>query len=223
MRRARKSVRLTFSITPGVKAGLEALVRTGLFGKHPGEAAMRILSEKLQDGTLFRETASSRQKPTVLLSYSHSDKPMVRALARFLWDSGIVPWMDEGELSYGDSLIERLRGAIDTVDLVLALLSESSVKSHWVKRELDIAMNREIEDRRITVIPILRDKTELPGFLKGKVYVDYTTPYRRRVNRHKLVNSIFEHVGRIRPSSTRKSIFQRDIEHAMRSAEELGE
>jgi len=41
-----------------------------------------------------------------------------------------------------------------------------------VKKEVDIAMNQEIEGRRVKVVPILLDAVDLPGFLKGKLYGD---------------------------------------------------
>ena len=68
--------------------------------------------------------------------------------------------------------MRRLCLAIDTVDYVIALVSKSSVDSPWVAKELDIAMNQEIEGKRIKVIPILLEEVELPGFLKGKLYGD---------------------------------------------------
>jgi TIR domain len=75
----------------------------------------------------------------------------------------------------GDSLIEKIRAGIDSVDFVIALLSQSSVASEWVKRELDIAMNQEIEGKRVKVLPILAEGCTLPGFLKGKLYADMST------------------------------------------------
>ena len=36
-------------------------------------------------------------------------------------------------------------------------------------------MNREIESKRVVVIPILTGKCEIPGFLKGKLYADMTS------------------------------------------------
>lgn len=42
------------------------------------------------------------------------------------------------------------------------------------KKELDIAMNQEIEGKKIKVLPILLDNVVLPGFLLGKKYADFT-------------------------------------------------
>ncbi len=58
-------------------------------------------------------------------------------------------WLDEAEIRLGDSLIEKIRQGIDSVDYVVALISDKSVSSQWVSKELDIAMNQEIEGRRV--------------------------------------------------------------------------
>ena len=92
-------------------------------------------------------------------------------------------WLDEAEIRLGDSLIEKIRYGIDSVDYVIALISDKSVSSKWVSRELDIAMNQEIEGRRVKVVPVLASKCDVPGFLKGKLHADMSTPkaYRQSV------------------------------------------
>ena len=60
------------------------------------------------------------------------------------------------------------------MDYVAAILSRASIDSPWVTRELDIASNREIDEGRTVVLPLLLEKVDLPGFLKGKFYGDFT-------------------------------------------------
>lgn len=45
-----------------------------------------------------------------------------------------------------------------------------------MKRELDVALNREIARGKVVVLPLLYEKCELPEFLKGKLYADFTDP-----------------------------------------------
>ncbi|WP_203368849.1 toll/interleukin-1 receptor domain-containing protein [Cysteiniphilum marinum] len=110
----------------------------------------------------------------VFLSHSHDDKPFARKLATSLRASGHGVWIDEAEINIGDSLIEKIRDGIDEVDYVAAILSSNSINSAWVTKELDLASNREIEEGRIVVLPLLIEKVNLPGFLKGKFYGDFT-------------------------------------------------
>lgn len=110
----------------------------------------------------------------VFLSHSHADKPFARRLAARLEAEGHGVWIDEAEINIGDSLIEKIRDGIDQVDYVAAILSSASIGSEWVTRELDIASNREIEEKRVVVLPLLVEHINLPGFLKGKFYGDFT-------------------------------------------------
>jgi hypothetical protein len=111
----------------------------------------------------------------VFISHSHADKGFARKLAADLRKAGHIVWIDEGEINVGDSLIEKIREGIDRVDYVAAVLSKASIESEWIKRELDIASNREIEEKRVVVLPLLIQDVELPGFLKGKFYGDCRT------------------------------------------------
>lgn len=110
----------------------------------------------------------------VFLSHNHADKAFARRLAADLRQAGHTVWIDEAEIMVGDSLIEKIRQGLDEVDFVAAILSTASIDSPWVQRELDIASNREIAEKRVVVLPVLREKVKLPGFLQGKLYADFT-------------------------------------------------
>ncbi len=53
------TVQITISTTVPVRSYLEALVRTGLYGKNPAEAAERLVTRGLE--RLFREGALKRR------------------------------------------------------------------------------------------------------------------------------------------------------------------
>jgi hypothetical protein len=110
----------------------------------------------------------------VFLSHTAADKPFVRKLARDLDNHGVKYWFDEAEIKVGESLIEKIRQALDEVDYVAVILSPNSIASPWVQREVDVAMNQEIQGKRVKVLPIMYRRCELPGFLLGKLYADFT-------------------------------------------------
>ena len=76
------------------------------------------------------------------------------------------------------------------MDYVAIILSPNSVTSSWVKREIDVAMNQEINGKKIKVLPIMYQKCELPGFLLGKLYADFTDPSKYEDSLKNLLNSI---------------------------------
>lgn len=110
---------------------------------------------------------------SIFLSHSSKDKAFVNRLATDLRRLGYYVWTDDAEIKVGDSLIQKIGRGIDRVAYVGAVISHNSVTSDWVAKELDIAMNQEIEGRRVKVLPLLLEDVELPGFLKGKRYADF--------------------------------------------------
>ena len=78
---------------------------------------------------------------SVFLSHNHHDKSFVRKLARDLENHGVRCWIDEAEIKIGDSLIQKIREGIDSVDYFAVILSRNSVAAPWVTNELDVAMN----------------------------------------------------------------------------------
>lgn len=110
----------------------------------------------------------------IFLSHTNKDKPFVRKLASDLRRFGHIVWIDEAEINVGDSLIGKIREGLDSVDYVAVVLSKASIDSEWVRREIEIASNREIEEKKVIVLPLLIENVELPGFLKGKFYGDFS-------------------------------------------------
>lgn len=128
--------------------------------------------------------------PSIFLSHNQADKSFVRRLATDLDNQGIPYWLDEAEIKVGESLIEKIRAGIDKVDFVAVVLSPNSVASPWVQREVDVAMNQEIMDRRVKVLPLMYRACELPSFLLGKRYADFTEDSRYQMALEDLVKSI---------------------------------
>lgn len=110
----------------------------------------------------------------IFLSHTSKDKPFVRKLAADLRTYGHTVWIDEAEINIGDSLIGKIRNGLDMVDYVAAVISKDSIKSEWVNKELEIASNREIKEKRVVVLPIMIEHVDLPGFLEGKLYGDFS-------------------------------------------------
>jgi hypothetical protein len=139
---------------------------------------------------LLKSLKPTKRPIFVFLSHNSKDKPFVRAIYQYLSNSGLKVWLDEAELNGGDSLVEALAEAVFRVDCVVAVISKISVGSNWVKKELAWAMNREIKGKRIRVIPIMKDLVSIPRSLSDKLYLDFSTPYKRGRNRPVLLSSI---------------------------------
>jgi hypothetical protein len=108
---------------------------------------------------------------TVFLSYQHEDIELARALEEGLQEKGFFVWRDEGELRVGDSIINRVSDALDVIDFVVPLVSATSVKSEWCKREISLAMTGELARREVVVLPLRVDATPMPPSLADKFYL----------------------------------------------------
>lgn len=109
----------------------------------------------------------------VFISYSHDDLTFVSKLAAQLVASRVHIWFDRVELKVGDRLMDRIQSAITEADFLAIVLSKNSIQSEWCKRELGGALMRELEEKRVVVLPLLIEDCEIPVFLKEKLYADF--------------------------------------------------
>ncbi len=113
----------------------------------------------------------------IFLSHIGVDKPFVRRLRGDLLAHGVPRvWLDEAEIEIGDSLITKIDEGMKVSRYIAVVLSTKSIDAPWVKKELDVAMNREITSGEVVVLPLLYEPCELPEFLKGKLYADFSKP-----------------------------------------------
>jgi hypothetical protein len=112
------------------------------------------------------------QRPRVFLSYAKDDSAVVRQVAAALQKTGKDVWLDTWELARGDSIKDRVNLAVHTSDLFLVILSKASVASHWVQSELSAALASEMNDRAISIIPVLVEDCDIPASLADRSYVD---------------------------------------------------
>ena len=206
----------------GWKQALVALEIDGVIekrgsGRRPGERSIsleliplveQVLSkwEKRQPTTtplsdrISGSGTAEAQRGTLFLSHSNVDSEFALKLGTDLEKGGIRVWIYEAEMMIGDSLIEKISKAIDETDYLGVVLSQSSVKSEWVKKEVNIAMTQEIQGKRVKVLPLLLDNCEVPAYLQDKVYADFRNPSNYERELRKIVKrvtrrSLSEHIG----------------------------
>jgi len=115
----------------------------------------------------------------VFISYSHTDAEFVDRLAAELFAARKPVWVDRYELRAGDSLINRIQDEITKAGAMLVVLSEASVQSEWCKKELSAGLIRELDEKRVVVIPVLVENCSIPMFLRDKRYADFRTDFEK--------------------------------------------
>ena len=92
----------------------------------------------------------------VFISYSHEDSKFVDKIHERLEGEGAPTWLDRHDLNAGD-IQKQVDRAIRLNDIVLLVLSKSSVNSDWVKHELKAARHKELDEGRDVLCPVALD------------------------------------------------------------------
>lgn len=124
----------------------------------------------------------------VFISYSHADELIVNKLAAHLVKHNANVWVDTWELNVGDSILNRVQDAIQESSALLVVLSKTSVESEWCKKELSAGLVRELDEKRVVVLPVLVEDCEIPLFLREKMYADLRMDFNRGL--HKVLDAI---------------------------------
>ena len=113
----------------------------------------------------------------IFISYSHVDKAKVDLLAAHMVKKNASVWVDTWELNVGDSIIQHVQDAITESDALLVILSKASVASEWCNKEITSGLLRELEEKRVVVLPVLLEDCDIPLFLRDKMYADLRTDF----------------------------------------------
>jgi hypothetical protein len=92
--------------------------------------------------------------------HSSRDKSTVREFMAAVQEvlRGSTLWIDEKDLLVGDVLKQKIQEAIGRGDqLVLPFLTDRSVKSAWVREELQWAVREEKDQKRTIILPVVLD------------------------------------------------------------------
>jgi hypothetical protein len=124
---------------------LTLLRRFGFPGKlMPGLMAQASLKDATQFCSCF-------------ISYSTRDQEFAKRLHSDLRSEGVRCWFAPEDLRIGDRFQDRIEESIRIFDKVMVVLSEASVESRWVEREVNAAREREERENRLILFPIRID------------------------------------------------------------------
>ena len=126
----------------------------------------------------------------IFISHNHKDKEVARKLSTDLIKAGHSVWIDEQEILIGDSIINRISEGLLKVDYVIVLLSNNSLNSVWVKKEIDISLNYELERKNVFILPVLIENVNIPPFLQGKYYANITDKSYYEFELNKIIKSV---------------------------------
>jgi hypothetical protein len=91
------------------------------------------------------------------ISYSTKDQDFADRLYADLQVNGVRCWFAPQDLKIGDLFRQRIDEAIRLHDKLLLILSEHSVRSNWVREEVEACLEREQQEKRIVLFPVRLD------------------------------------------------------------------
>lgn len=108
-----------------------------------------------------------RNRPRVFLSHSKADIGFIERIEDDLRGCQIEPWLDSQEIRPGQPWLDAIfESGIPTCDCVLVYLTDSSIESNMVKKEIDAGIIRKLRDSQIAFLPYvsraeIRDKLRM--------------------------------------------------------------
>src|SRR5687768_1523457 len=110
---------------------------------------------------------TNRTQRIVFISYSHDDTDFVNLFGSLLLHLDIQIWKDSKDLPIGSEILGSLYEAVKNASHFCCIISSSSVKSRWVKKELSYAKRRRLDGSDLAIVPILIDEVEIPDYVKS--------------------------------------------------------
>ncbi len=96
---------------------------------------------------------------TCFISYSSKDLEFVERLHTDLQANSVRCWFAPEDLKIGEKFWPRIDESILLYDKLLVVLSEHSVNSEWVEREVMAALEKEQHNHKTALFPIKLDET----------------------------------------------------------------
>lgn len=93
------------------------------------------------------------------ISYSSKDQAFAERIYADLQSKGVRCWFAPKDIKIGDKFRSRIDEAIRMYDKLLLVLSEHSIRSPWVEKEVEQAFEKEQKRKKLMLFPVQLDDT----------------------------------------------------------------
>jgi len=133
------------------------------FPRKTGSQVVVVDVSKLLDGV------ESKSAPQVFISYAHEDEVYANKIAKSLKTAGLEVWIDNSKLQGGSAWVQEIARGITQSKLVLNILSQDSIESDFVEKEILYS----IDTAKKKVIPLRIKNVQPPLILANVQYIDF--------------------------------------------------
>jgi hypothetical protein len=113
---------------------------------------------------------------TCFISYSSHDQHFVGKLYHDLCEKGVLCWYAPANLKAGDKFPAYIAENVQSREKLLVVLSKSSLRSDWVRKEVNLARQKEGKGKREVLVPICLDN----AYLTSKI--DWAAAIEKQLN-----------------------------------------
>ena len=145
---------------------------TKLFQQNLTNAQINDIIHRIYD----LRTAGPIQSYSCFISYSDRDETFATQLYDQLQKAGVRCWFAPEELKTGGKFNGTMDQSIQIHDKLLLILSENSIHSSWVKKEVHKSVEKENEIKRPVLFPIYLDDSVM-DVLKGWPAMNHLTSH----------------------------------------------
>jgi TIR domain len=129
----------------------------------------------------------------VFLSHNRRQKAWVRSVVQLMRHHGLRVFFDEDDIRPGDDLVLAIERGVESSNVLVLVLSRSSVVSTWVALESSISVYRSLTSEQQRLIPVLVepvDPKQIKPTVRKLVAVDLTDPTTRETEFLRLLRSL---------------------------------
>ena len=98
------------------------------------------------------------------ISYSSKDQEFLERLHADLQNKGIRCWFAPEDMKIGNRIRRRIDEMIHVRERLLLILSENSVSSEWVEKEVATAFEKEGREKRVVLFPVRLDDAVMQSY-----------------------------------------------------------
>ena len=134
----------------------------------------------------------------IFISHSSRDIDIYNELAEALKEKGYTIF-NVNEVNVGESVIEKIKFALNDSDVLIAIITENFLNSPWAQAELSSAI---LSTNNIRVLPVVVGDVFVPNFL-------IQFQYRKVDSAKEITKAVLNDIGQLRKIESDSTLFQK--------------
>lgn len=118
----------------------------------------------------------------VFISHRGADVSVAERLSAEIRAAGHNVWLDEWELTLGDSIVGRINAGLLGATCVVVCYSSGGIEAPWMSREWMSTLARQLNGASVRLIPVRLSGGKPPAILEDIKYADLIADWRAGIS-----------------------------------------